>query len=138
MGLKNVIFMSRKEAEAMRGRWGWSIISISGLNPASLQAGWHAVLRLEFDDGDVDASDFSSVPEPLRLFAVDQALQIVKFVAECDRAEVDTLVEHCQGGISRSAAVAKWVAKAYWLEFSADYKDENKYVYETLCRVSLR
>lgn len=136
MGLRQVIFMSRKEAEALSGRWVWSIISISGLNPASLQSGWHSVLRLEFDDIDVDER---FVPrDPYILFNPDHAEQIVKFVAQCDRDEVDTLVVHCQGGISRSAAVAKWVARAYGLEFPSDYTKENRYVYETLCRVSLR
>lgn len=58
--LQNVMFASRAEAEARAGWPDWSVISITGLNPAQLKSGWRSILRIEFDDIDVTNPDFQA------------------------------------------------------------------------------
>jgi len=121
-----VIFTGRDQAEASVGWSHWAVISISGLNPAVLKDGWHSVLRLEFDD--IDTPE-----EPYIFFSDSHANQIIDFVEEVQRGhEVEGILIHCQAGISRSAAVAKWIAEKYGLGFPEKYMLYNKHVYRTL------
>lgn len=124
--LKNVVFTGRDQAEASPAWPHWAVISISGMNPAVLKDGWHSVLRLEFDDIDVEE-------EPYIIFNELHAEQIIDFVTEaCDSHEVEGILIHCQAGISRSAAVAKWIAERYELPFPDKYMLFNKHVYRVL------
>jgi len=45
------------------------------------------------------------------------------------------VIVHCEGGISRSAAVSKFVAQIYNLEFPEGYSLYNRHVFSTLLRV---
>ncbi|WP_283745874.1 hypothetical protein [Sideroxydans sp. CL21] len=135
MALEQVIFMSRKDAEnSVNPRW--AVISISGLDPARLREGWQSVLRLEFDDIDPDPKALLA-DDPYILFGHDHAKQIIEFAHKCNESGVVGIVVHCHAGISRSAAVSKWIAERFGLDFPADYMLYNKHVYETLCRASL-
>ena len=123
--MKRVQFVSKASAEALQGRQDTAVISINGLDPARLQNGWHSVLRLEFDDVDV-------AQDPYILFDTNHAVQIVVFTRECNASDVETILVHCNAGISRSAAVAKWIAERYGLPFPAGYMLYNKHVYNVL------
>ena len=124
--LKNVVFTGRDQAEASAAWPHWSVISISGLRPANLKEGWHSVLRLEFDDIDTEE-------EPYILFNEAHANRIIEFVTEVrDGHEIEGILVHCQAGISRSAAVAKWIAERYQLPFPNKYSLYNKHVYRVL------
>jgi len=126
LDLKTVIFTGRDQAEASAPWAHWAVISISGLNPAVLKDGWHSVLKLEFDD--IDTPE-----EPYILFSDSQANRIIDFVEEVRAShEVEGILVHCQAGISRSAAVAKWIAEKYGLSFPGKYMLYNKHVYRTL------
>lgn len=127
MPLKQVVYMSRKEAEEELGQPDWAIISLSepDTGPAHLKSGWHSVLRLEFHDIDV-------AQEPYTLFSGDLAREIVQFVEQIHAEPVAGLVVHCRAGISRSAAVARWVADRYGLYFPSQYILYNKHVYRVL------
>jgi len=126
LDLKNVIFTGRDQAEASAGWSHWAVISISRLNPPVLREGWHSVLRLEFDD-------ISEPENPYILFDEALAVQVIDFVEEVrDSHEVEGILVHCEAGISRSSAVAKWISKKYVLPFPSNYNLYNKHVYRTL------
>jgi len=55
-----------------------------------------------------------------------------KAAALRDSHEVEGVLVHCHAGISRSAAVAKWIAEKYELPYPERYMLYNKHVYRTL------
>lgn len=125
--LKHVIFTGRDQAEASHG-WGhWVVISITQPGETvALKEGWHSVLRLHFHDIDVPE-------EPYTLFGDRHANEIIDFLeGVAETGEIEGILVHCQAGISRSAAVAKWVAERYDLSFPGQYMLYNKHVYRAL------
>jgi len=66
------------------------------------------------------------------LFTREQARQIIDFVKKCHMCRCEGILVHCKAGISRSAAVAKWIAERHKLDFPADYSLFNQHVYATL------
>ena len=109
-------------------------------HPKLIEAAWSKILRLEFHDADGSGrsidSRISSVVEngQLSLFTEEQAAEILRFL----RAHQDDhshAIVHCEGGISRSAAVSKFIAQIYNLEFPEGYSLYNRHVYSTLLRV---
>lgn len=128
--LTEVVFLSQQRAEAYLPRPHEAIISITdhGASNADLNAGWHAVLRLSFDD--VDPIDSPAEPgEDVIELQDDQADQIAAFVRD-NFQSINTLVVHCKYGQSRSAGVAKAVAKRHGLAFPEGYTHANNHVYE--------
>lgn len=126
--LKQVQFCSRKDIEAMPARHNWAVISItepvSAFGPARLREGWQLVLRLEFHDIDVDE-------EPYVMMTEEMAKHIVDFVRDMAQ-EVEGFLVHCNAGVSRSAAVAMWIAEEFDLPFNRSYQLHNKHVYKML------
>jgi hypothetical protein len=131
-----VIFLSRKEAESSVNP-NWAVISISGLDPARLKEGWRSILRLEFDDIDPDPKALFA-EDPYILFSNEHARQIIKFAHQCNDEGVEGIVVHCHAGISRSAAVAKWISERFDLDFPSGYMLYNCHVYDPKNRVSKR
>ncbi|MDE1941767.1 MAG: dual specificity protein phosphatase family protein [Betaproteobacteria bacterium] len=127
--LADVVFMGRIEAEAEPAKSDWVVISLSerDAEPAKLREGWRDILRLEFHDID-------GPQEPYDLFSDDQAREIIRFV-NAHAPSVRGILVHCKAGISRSAAVAKWIAESYGLPFPVEYGRYNKHVYATLKNV---
>lgn len=127
MPLRDIMFCSQKEAQARPAWPSWAVISITGSCPcpANLDPKWQAILRLEFDDIDWEE-------EPYQLFSEQQAREIIAFAKECAETGIDGILVHCHAGISRSAAVAKWIADRYRLPFPEKYMLYNKHVYATL------
>lgn len=128
--LREVIFMGQDWAEAMLPDPTMAVISITGpRSPAAdLNDGWHAVLRLQFDDvdpeeGPPDAFDGHLVP-----LTAAQAAQIVAF-ARAISGQVATLVVHCRYGQSRSPGVAKALCEHFGLAFPARFSAHNRHVY---------
>jgi hypothetical protein len=60
------------------------------------------------------------------------ARAIIEFVTRCNDEKVEGILVHCYAGISRSAAVAKWVSERHGQSFPAEYAEYNKHVYTTL------
>lgn len=135
--IEQVIFVNRRTAETRPGDPAWALISISQPGyPAQLIDGWHSVLRVEFHDADPDRTTSRKRKEVRVVMDAKQAKQINKFVNEVAPAVTGIMV-HCQGGISRSAAVAKWIAERYSLPFDHSYALHNKHVYRLLCEAQI-
>ena len=145
--MKNTNFFSKSKAERFHepvGRDTRVLISITTPSiPDSFSAScapavihpdtWKAILRLEFDDADPLHMN-SSIIDQYTLFDEDDAVDILKFLKKYQDDTVDALV-HCEAGISRSAAVAKFIAYIYNLRFPEKYSIYNKHVFSTLLRV---
>ena len=113
----------------MEGIPTWAVVSITntGDKPANLSSNWKRVLPLQFDD--VDGPHEGSVE-----MSASHAREIVRFVREV-APRVEVLLVHCHAGLSRSAAVAKFVADEFELEFPESYALYNRFVYRQLNRV---
>jgi len=127
MPLSTVLFCSRKEIQARPAWPNWAVISVNDTctYPANLKPGWERVLRLTFDD--IDAEQ-----EPYQLFSAEQGREVIEFVKDFTLSGGDGILVHCNAGISRSAAIAKWVAERYRLPFPNSYNLYNKHVFNTL------
>jgi predicted protein tyrosine phosphatase len=123
--LKTILFCDKPTAERNEGQPDWAVISITGFaQSASLRDGWLDVLRLEFYDTDDKDTIFS--------FNVLQADQINRFVDKVKEQGAAGILVHCHAGVSRSAAVAKWIARREGLPFNDRYELYNKLVYSVL------
>ena len=131
--LKRVLFVSQRQAEAMRPPRATALISITDPSraQASLGGGWQAVLRLTFDD--VDPVTFPGRDAHLKEITVEQVVEIANFAAQAS-FDCKRLVVHCRHGVSRSAAVAKAIASVAGARFPNDYKEYNRFVYLVLQR----
>jgi protein-tyrosine phosphatase len=136
--LTEVVFLSQELAEAYLPGPNEAIISITdhSAQDANLKDGWHAVLRLSFDDVDPIESPIEPGEEDLIEMLEHQADRTAAFVRDNSRV-VGTLVVHCKYGQSRSAGVAKAIASHHGLEFPAGYTYANNHVYELVLK-SLR
>lgn len=132
--IKHVIFVSREEAENKMKRPDWAVVSITEPNgpngPARLMPGWFAIHRTEFHDIEPNLT----YDQPYELMNIEHANKIVDFV-ETVAPNVQGIMVHCRAGVSRSAAVAKWIADRYELPFDHDYGYYNMHVYKMLHHV---
>lgn len=132
--LKEVMFVNQAIAEQTTGKTNWIVISVTQPSEPDvrLNPGWRAVLRLRFHDTD----DEDSV---LTVFSLVQACAVVAFVAE-HATQVEGILVHCHAGVSRSAAIAKFIGESYGIdEFvkkHAGYVRHNKLVYRRLFEVT--
>jgi predicted protein tyrosine phosphatase len=131
MSLKEINYVSRREAERMEPRPNWALVSISDPlhYPAMLRSGWHSILRLEF-------SDVEKPCHPSVIFSMQDAQRVIEFVSQADVAGCVGLLVHCKAGVSRSASIAKWVAMQYQLATELTFAGHNSHVYKSLCEVS--
>lgn len=151
---KFTIFISKRDAERVcfnESSHRTVLISLNSppsitpgsSHPALIDAAWARILRLEFHDADGDGRSIDSRVEGIRedgnlkLFTEEQAIEIFKFLREHQDAHENAIV-HCEGGISRSAAVSKYIAQIYGLEFPEGYSLYNRFVYSTLGKVYMR
>ena len=127
-----VTHVSRATAEAMAGQPTWGIISITDSpvkgamsNPAKL-VGWRDVFRLEFDD-------ITHARDGYVLFSSNHARQIIRWAT--GHQDLDKIYVHCEMGISRSAAVARFIAVLFNLPFDHHRgRYFNQHVFDLLCR----
>ena len=130
--MKKVMFVGRYSAETC-GPWtDFALISLNEPHAvdgnAKIRKGWHDVLRLSFQDITPDTID----PENYYTLANDdQAQQIVDFVRKV-APNVEGIIVHCRAGVSRSAAVAKWICGQYRIPFNSRYDKYNDFLYRLL------
>lgn len=112
MSIEEVFFVSRQSAEALMFYPDTAIISITdpGKRLAALPVWFRQVLRLSFYDA-VPGDEFIPIPVP-GCFDYVMAKEIHDFVATLHQAPHSCrIVVHCEEGVSRSAAVALFVAE---------------------------
>jgi len=133
--IQSVDFLSEKEFLQLPPSPMYGVISITDPGrQANIPEGWGSVLRLKFDDVE-EAEPFrpygGSKDWP---FDKDDARRIVDWL-NVNVSKLSGIYVHCWGGISRSAAVAKFIAEKYSIPFDHTYDKYNKLVYETLWSV---
>lgn len=132
--LKEVIFANQAEAEQTLGKGDWVVISVTQPSEPDvpLKPGWRAIHRLKFHD----TEDEDSI---LAVFSIEQAKAIVAFLAE-HAHQVAGILVHCHAGVSRSAAIARFIGERYavddFIKRYARYTRHNKLVYRRLLAVS--
>ncbi|MBC7751145.1 MAG: dual specificity protein phosphatase family protein [Candidatus Saccharibacteria bacterium] len=129
--ISKIICVSRTAAENTIGWDNWAVISINepgnSNGEVKLQRGWYAISRVNFHDTDLSQlSDESHI-----LLDNMHALEIVDF-AHAVAPHVEGIMVHCKAGISRSPAVAKWIAETFIVPFNHNYGSYNKFVYNQL------
>lgn len=120
--------MSQEAAEELVPTPNMAIISIRDPGKTvNLHPYWGHILTITFNDIRESVPEF---PDWI-MFTPEMAERIEKF---CDHlpSSVTELVVHCRAGISRSAAVAKYLSIRYKYDFPKDYDWFNPSVYDIL------
>lgn len=108
--LKNIVVKSKKYAQEFKSNEAWAAISVS-TNPqefANLNADNRVgLLQLSFEDSDLE-QPFGEIPKR-NLFCKAHAEQVLAFIDEV-WDKIDTLLVHCEAGLSRSPAIAAAVS----------------------------
>lgn len=122
-----------------------SCISIFGTEPYEMmppkinKSLWNNVLQLQFDD--ITDNYFSGINlrSPLIMFGDNHAEQILTFLDVLHSSKTqENLIIHCFAGVSRSAAVAKFVSEKF-LDDQVTFANNqafNPHVYDTLQKIS--
>lgn len=127
--MRTITFVPRAVAQQMNGD-GKILVSIvhSDQELPKHNEGWNDVSYQVFDD-------ITGASGGLVMFDVGQASDIIKFI---DSHDCDVVV-HCEAGMSRSAAVAKWISDNREEIKLVHHKDGigtvahyNDYVYKTM------
>ena len=138
MKLKTVIFLPRYVIENTEESFQDSAIISIGYPDETCYLGgrWNPLdwTRLEFHD--IDKPESGMV-----LFSENMARQIIDFVERIKDTK-SLLIVHCNAGVSRSAAVARFVRDAYSVElpekalgWPQDTFFKNYHVYRTLMNI---
>ena len=141
MNFRRLRIASREEAENTKPDLSVAVISIRdpGSELVDLQPGWFDVLSMVFHD--INRDQLKHVSAHLRadmeknyaMMTPRHAEEIVRFVDRLVRQGVEGFLVHCEAGISRSAAVAKWIAERYDLPpLGRLVVAHNRYVYRLL------
>lgn len=130
------VVAGRQEIEdGISVRTAYVVISITdpGSRPARIQrpAGFRDVLRLQFHDA-MPVKGFT-LPADIVLMNEDHAKLIWEFVKQWQET-VETIVVHCEQGMSRSPAVAAAICKALDGDGSQFFQEymPNRYIYDLL------
>lgn len=135
MAIAEVSFVSRQAAEALMFHPDTAIISVTdpGKRQAALPVWFRQVLRLSFYDA-VPGDDFIPIPVP-GCFDYLMARSIHDFVAGLHQAPARyRIVVHCEEGVSRSAAIALYIAGLTGAQLPDRHRAHraNPWVLETL------
>lgn len=132
---RQVFALSRADAQRVPALPSVAMISITAAEkgPAALE-GFEHLLRLSFADVDFKSRDLSPrAREKLpAAFKPSQAQEIIDFI-DALPAEVQSVVVHCEGGFSRSCAVAQFLHdRLGYVGEPERLTEANRSVYETL------
>lgn len=139
--IHSIFFISKAVAEQITNPEKTSaIISIVEPNETrNLSQNWVNKLELDFHDTDATANNGETWSllkvenEQYTKFNNIMAIKVIDFAKKLDRLKDEiNLVVHCHAGISRSAAVAKFIAEVYEVPFNHNYSLYNKFVFSIL------
>lgn len=137
---RRVFALSRREAESLPPLPGVAVISVTSprLELAKLD-GFQFVLRLSFADVDHLSPNLSPRAKAKLgdAFTPEDARQVIAFV-EALPPEVRDLVVHCEGGFSRSCAIARFLLEHYGYAAEADRLNDANPSVVTLLRNATR
>jgi len=140
-GRRQVIAMSRIDAEQLPPLPGVAVISIIAPEKVEAVLGeFSHILRLSFADVDFLSKKISSrsAKKFQGAFTRDQAMVVKSFV-ETLPSDIATIVVHCEGGFSRSCAIAVALNKLYGYEVDQkQLADANPSVVKTMLEVGLK
>ena len=136
----NFVVAGRQEIESgIPVRTAYVVISITdpGSRPARIRqpAGFRDVLRLQFHDA-LPVKGFA-LPANIVLMNEDHARAIWRFFEQWQEA-VETIVVHCEQGMSRSPAVAAAICNVLNGDGSQFFDEyvPNQYIYDLLIYVA--
>ncbi|MGY2491134.1 hypothetical protein [Cupriavidus sp. CP313] len=134
-GMRQVFALSRRQAERLPRLQSIAIVSItSPERPMASLEGFSHVLRLSFADVDflnpaLSQRAKSRIPDSFR---ADQARDIHAFIRGLPD-NVASVVVHCEGGFSRSCAIALAIHRLYGYETSVQYLSQaNSSIVQTM------
>ena len=104
--------------------------------PANVDSpGWLEVVRLEFNDVDLtNTSEGWLTGNNYIAFGEEHADRVIDLIERHKETQGITFVCHCDAGISRSAAISKFIARQINAYFPESYSIYNKHVFSTLSR----
>jgi predicted protein tyrosine phosphatase len=136
MILKNIEVMSRNFAQIFVCDKSWAAISIS-TRPEEFavlsDVNRVDLLQLSFwDIANPESSDISDLRRK-NCFKAEQAKKILEFL-KLNESKIETLLVHCEAGVSRSPAVAAAISKILWNEDEMYFKKylPNGFVYKMI------
>jgi len=134
-GYDSVSYHSEQEMKGLRPSPLYGVISITDPGrTANLPEGWGSILRLQFDDVE-EPDPYKPYGDPYArssdLFTTQDAQKIIQWL-NANKRELAGVYVHCWGGVSRSAAVAKFIAEKYGIPFDHSYDKYNTLVYDLL------
>jgi predicted protein tyrosine phosphatase len=112
---RKVFALSRAEAESLPRLPTMAVISVTAPErPSANLDGFEHLLRLSFADVDHLGTELSARAREKvsKAFTVEQAQQVLSFVTKLPPG-VLSIVAHCEGGYSRSSAVAYMLNELY-------------------------
>lgn len=127
-----IMFVNRITAEKMELPADSAMISITtpGDDLVEFLGEWAYLHRVVFFD-----SDEIGASEQYPPITMDQANALYDFLKSLKIVNPLFLIVHCDGGISRSAAVAKFAAEYFDVYFNENYSLYNRFVFRALIRV---
>ena len=134
MSITSVSFFSAAQTSRILPEENWGVISINnpGKDANPLKDGWSSTLRLWFHD--IDESSIAAKLAGYEAMTPMQAQMVVDWVRKVE-GSLYTIIVHCEMGVSRSAAIALWIAERHGLVdeyFSRKAALYNRYVYSLL------
>ena len=115
VGVRQVFALSREDAERLPRLASIAVISITAPERQEAQLdGFTYVLRLSFADVDFMNPNLpeKSKKKLVYAFTSEQAQAVRQFV-DCLPADITSLIVHCEGGFSRSCAIALGLHRLY-------------------------
>lgn len=99
----------------------WISIATPDDPAAAVSENSSGVLRLWFHDLETAPGEaFGAVYGPHKLFDPGMASEVLRFVLDTARRGISVICVHCDAGVSRSGAVAKWLADTFDAGVSSD------------------